>query len=149
MGQGKIDRFDAIGVGLAFADVTEAADAMVGLDAKFIFKWVDKGAEHVQQHAPTAFGDHLAHFIIYQGGKHNRPLALGNCDMVDLAHNLMRFVGSVDKRQPHMAHLGLKLSQNRVAEGFCSDSGAVGYEKNGAIGHGCGQVKTGSAHQDR
>jgi hypothetical protein len=58
--------------------------------------------------------------------------------VVDLAHGLVGLVGGVDEGQAHLAGLHLELGQDGLAKGLGGDAGAVGYEKDGAVGHGMG-----------
>jgi hypothetical protein len=56
--------------------------------------------------------------------------------LVDLAHGLVRLVGGVGEGQPDLADLHLELGQDGLAKGLGGDAGAVGDEKDGAVGHG-------------
>jgi hypothetical protein len=56
--------------------------------------------------------------------------------VVDLPYRLVGLVHAVDKGQAHVARLELELRQDGVTKGFGGDAGAVGDEKDGALGHG-------------
>ena len=138
MRQGKVDGLNPVVVFLALGSVRKATHPVVGFDAQFALQRRDKDAKHVQQHAVALRFDHGQHFHIDQRCEDDGapPFNLGR--VVDLAHRLVRFVHAVNKRQPDMARLDLKLGQDGVAKCLSGDAGAVGDEKYGAMGHvGC------------
>jgi hypothetical protein len=56
--------------------------------------------------------------------------------VVNLPNSLVRLVGAVDERQPHVPGFHLKLSQDGVAKGFSRNTGSVRDKKNSSMGHG-------------
>jgi hypothetical protein len=96
---------------------------------------MDKGAKHVKQHALATLANHVKHFHVHQGGEHNGFDVLNFSGVIDLPHGLVRFVCTVNKGQADVACFHLKLSQDGLAKGLGCNSGAVGDEKNGSIGH--------------
>jgi hypothetical protein len=125
MGQGEVDGFNAGLVLFAFAGITKAANAVVGLDVEFGFQRSHKGAKHVEQHPFAALGNHSQHLHIDQGGENNWSFAIDNACVVDLSNGLVGFVNGVDKGQTHMTRFGLKLRKNCVAKGLSGDARAV------------------------
>ena len=65
MRQRKVDGFNTGLVFFAFAGVAETAHTVVGFDLEFIFKRVDKGAKHVEQHALATVGQHFENFHVH------------------------------------------------------------------------------------
>ena len=138
--QREVDRLDAIVILLALGGIGKAPDAVVGLDAELGFQRLDEGAEHVQHQAVAqAAGDDVAHLVVDQRDEDDRPLAFAQRRFVDLPHHRPGLVDRVDEGPAHMARLGRELREDRVAEGFGGDAGAVGDEEHGAMGHGARQ----------
>ena len=138
MRQREIDGFDAVVVFLALAGVTEAADAVVRLQAELFFQRMHKHAEHIEQHAVAAGLQHRQHFHIHQCGEDNGAGTIDFGGMVDLAYYLVRLVYGVDEGQADVVQLGFELRQDGVTKGFGGNAGAVGDKKYGAMGHGNG-----------
>jgi len=61
--------------------------------------------------------------------------------VVDLPDSLVRFVNAVGEGQSDMAGFGVELGKNGVAKSLGCDAGAVGDEKNSAIGHAVDQFQ--------
>jgi len=55
--------------------------------------------------------------------------------VIDLADRLVCLVCTVYKWQPDVTSFHLKLGQDGFAKGFGGNSGAIGDEKNGSVGH--------------
>ena len=125
MRQREVDGLDAVVVGLAFGDIAEASDTVVGLGVQLGLQRFDKGCEHVQKHAFAAFPQHREHLHVHQRGEDDGAGAVDRSGVVDLPHRLVGLVHGIYKRQPYMAGFDFKLRQDGVAEGFGGDAGAV------------------------
>ena len=77
----------------------------------------------------------MAHPIVDQGDEDDGLAALGVGHLVDLTHHHRGFFHRVDEGPAHMARLGRKLRQDRVAEGLGRDAGAVRDKEHAAVGH--------------
>jgi len=121
---------------LALAGITEAADAVVGLQPEFLLQGVDEHAEHVQQHALATFLNDLEYLHIDQGCEYDGLVSVHDTRVVDLTHSLVCFVHRIDEGQPNVPSLGFELGKDRVAEGLCCNAGAIGNKEYGALGHG-------------
>ena len=122
-------------------DVGEAADAVVRGDAELGLERLDEGVEHVEHAGRCDCSLTIARIsgstsVMNTIGR--RPSMLGG--VVDLAHDLVRLVGRVDERPAQVARLDRELREDRVAEGFGRDAGAVGDEEDR-----CGRDRCGSA----
>ena len=109
---------------------------MVRFELKFGFKGVNKGAEHVQQHALAAIGDDLQYFHVDQSREHDWFFAVYDARVVDLTYSLVGLVDRVNEGQAHVAGFGFKLCQDGVAKGFSGNACSVGNVKHGSVGHG-------------
>jgi hypothetical protein len=102
----------------------------VRLDAQFIFKGVHKGSKHVQEHALAALTNHLQNIHVHQCRENDGFDIFNISGVVDLPHNLVRFVHCVYERQSNMARFHLKLGQDGVAKGFRGNARAIGDKKD-------------------
>jgi hypothetical protein len=133
--QAVIDGLNSIMVLLAFTDIRKAPDTVMRLDPQLILQGIDKGAEHVKQHAFAVELDHIQNIHINQSRENNGFLPLNFGSVIDLANGLMSLVHRVDERQPHMTRFKVKLSQDGVAKGLSRDACAIGYKENASVAH--------------
>jgi hypothetical protein len=134
--QTVVDGLDSVVILFALADVRETPYSMVGLDAKLLLQRIDKGAEHVKQHAFAPLFDDPKNLHIYQSRENNGFLTLNLSSVVDLTNRLMGFVHGINEGQAHMPWLEFKLGQNGISKGLSRDASAVGYKKYTSMGHG-------------
>ncbi len=135
MFQREIDGVDAVVVLAVLAGIAEAAHPVVRLQTELFFQRLHEGLDHVEDLAVAGLED-VEHVVVGQGGEHDRPLALALAGGIDFAHHLERLVHRVDERPAHMPRLDRELRQDGIAQGFGGDAGAIGHEKDTAIGHG-------------
>src|SRR5674476_263710 len=103
---------------------------------EFGFKWMDKGAKHIKQHALATVLNHFEHLHIDQCCKNNGFLAVHAACMVDFTHRLVSLVNRVNERQSYLSKFIFKLGKNSVAKSFCSNAGAIRNKKYCSVGHG-------------
>jgi hypothetical protein len=77
----------------------------------------------------------LENFHVHQSGENDGLDVFDLCGVIDLADGLVCLVYTVNKWQSDIPSFHLKLGQDGLAKGFGCNSGAVGDEKNGSVGH--------------
>ncbi len=145
VGQREIDRLDAVLVRLGIRILVKASDRMGRFQPQFLFERLDKGLEHVQDHALGA-AQRLVRLGIDQRGEDDRRDPFGIEGLVDLADRHMRLFRRIDKGHSHLAKAHLELGQDRMTEGFGGDPGAVRDDKYGADGRLVGARRGGGIH---
>jgi hypothetical protein len=103
---------------------------------QFIFEGAYERCEEIEEQRATAEHD-VAHVILHQSAKDDRAHALSIGHAIDPPHGILRLVNTRHKWQSHRAKFQtLKLGQETVAHGLCSNARLVRQEKNRPATHG-------------
>ena len=129
MGEGEIDRFDAIRVSLRVPRAVRAANGMRGSLSELSFQGSQECLEEIEDEGLGSVHE-VAHLVVDQGREYDRTSA-GTGGLVDPSDAGFRLGRSVDEGDGNVMEFdALELGQQAVSEHFHGDAGAVRHEEN-------------------
>jgi len=142
VGEGEIDRVDAVGVALCVPGAVRPADRVGGFRPELPLERIQKALEEIQ-HESLCLAHGLAYLGVDQGGEYHRSAVSRSRGLVDPAHAGLGLLDGVDEGDGSLVEFdAVELREEAVAQHLDRDPGPVGDEEHGSarIGHERGRA---------